>query len=373
MTFSDFIGNARAVSVASRMLKEGRFPPALLLAGQKGVGKFTLARLIAQAANCEQGAGAICESCKACRSIDALADLAALKEAAVQQRGSASPEENPLVLRPHPNVTVLVPDGAFIRVSQMRYVVRKAYHQPTGGGRLIFIIDEAERLRGELADVLLKVLEEPPARTSLILVTHEPNLLRATIRSRCITLTLGPIPTPQIATRLESDRAAWSPPDRALAAAVASGSLGTALSLDLERYKAVRPHALEVLRTAALRRLNTERLFDATGALAGKAASREGGTATESNPAQAFDFGLDLLYSLVNDVLYLKAGGPKDALRNPDLIGELRELSSRAADTWMADTVRQLDRLHGWRRRNINRQLALDAMALRVSRTESPE
>ena len=373
MELSDFIGNPRAVGVVSRMLEADRIPPALLLCGQKGVGKFTLARLLAQAANCEKRDGNICGSCNACRGIGTLSDLAALKHDAIQQRGSANPEGIPLILRPHPNVAVLVPDGAFIRVSQMRYVVRNAYRETARGGRMFFIIDEAERMRGDMADVLLKVLEEPPPRTSLILVTHEPFQLRPTVRSRSITVNLGPISTAEIAARLQSDRASWTAPDRTLAAAIASGSLGTALSLDLERYKAVRPHALEVLRTAALRRVKTDRLFEATSALAGKGATRPSADATDSGPAQVFDFGLDLLYSLLNDVLYLKVGSSEDALRNPDLIGELREMASKSEEAWVSETVRQLDRLHGWRRRNVNRQLAIDALALRARPDESPE
>ena len=373
MKFSDFIGNPRAVGVVARMLETDRIPSALLLSGQKGVGKFTLARLLAQAANCEKGDGKICSSCNACRGIGALADLATLKHEASQQRGSANPEDAPLILRPHPNVAVLVPDGAFIRVSQMRYVVRHAFRETASGGRMFFIIDEAERMRGDMADVLLKVLEEPPPRTSLILVTHEPFQLRATIRSRSITVNLGPISTAEIEARLQSDRASWPASDRTLAAAIASGSLGMALSLDLERYKAVRPHALEVLRTAALRRVNTERLFEATGALAGKGGARPNAEPTDSAPAQVFDFGLDLLYSLLNDVLYLKVGCSEDALRNPDLIGELRELASKSEGIWVSQTVKQLDRLHGWRRRNVNRQLAIDALALRARPAESPE
>src|SRR3989338_8001171 len=103
-----------------------------------------------------------------------------MKAAALKERGGATPETVPLLLRPHSSVTVLVPDGAYIRVSQMRAVVRQAYIQPAGARRNVFLIDEAERLRFDYADVLLKVLEEPPERTTLILVTAAPFELRAT-------------------------------------------------------------------------------------------------------------------------------------------------------------------------------------------------
>ena len=92
MTFDDYLGNARIVSAVRRMLADERLPQALLLAGPRGVGKFTLATLVARAANCEQGVGQLCGRCPTCRSLAALDNLEELTRLARQERGSAGSE-----------------------------------------------------------------------------------------------------------------------------------------------------------------------------------------------------------------------------------------------------------------------------------------
>ena len=360
MTFSDFVGNERVVAVLQRMLAADRIPHALLFAGQSGVGKFTLATLFARAVNCQTRPGGICGTCGSCRALEALDDLGALKDAAVKERGSASPDLVPLLLRPHPSVTVLVPDGAFIRVSQMRAVVRQAYTRPAGVRRNVFLIDEAERLRSDFADVLLKVLEEPPEDTLLILVSSAPFELRATLRSRCIPLFFAPLTTSEIDGYLAAHRPRWTKAERQLAAAAAAGSLGTALSLDWDHYRQTRAQALELLRAAGGARLDPGALFDATASLAGKTSRSD----EAEEPRKALEFSLDIVYSLLADVLYLKSETSGLELRHPDLRGELQTLSRQANSGWLRRAVESLDQIDAGQRRNVNRQLALDAWAL---------
>lgn len=365
MTFADYAGNPRAVETVRRMVATGQFPPSLMFTGPKGVGKFILATLLATTVNCEGNAADPCGNCGVCRSLSPLADIEKMRQEALKERGSANPEDNPLILRPHPNVTVLTPDGAFIRVSQMRYVVRHAYSEPEGNGRLFFLIDQAERLRGDLADVLLKVLEEPPPRTTLVLITHEPYRLRATVRSRCIPLYFNPLEKSLVIEQLKALRPEWKKTERELAASVSAGSPGKAVNLDLEEYRKTRTAALEVLRTTGLRRMNPERLFPATAELAGKTKSTGEEKETGASGAEGFDFILEVIYSLLNDVLYLKSGQPKESLRNPDVARELQELADGAGASWVEETTAQLDRLAGLQRQNVNRQLSLDSLALR--------
>ncbi len=367
MTFADFVGNARVVAALRQMMASERVPHALLFAGKKGVGKFTLATLFARALNCERAAGEICGQCRNCRALATLEDLPALVEAALESRGSANPEEVPLLIRPHPSVTVLVPDGAFIRVAQMRHVVRQAHTVAAGARHQVFLIDEAERLRFDYADILLKVLEEPPERTTLILVTSAPFELRPTIRSRCIPLYFSPLTQGEIETCLPARRPAWKKAERELAAAVAGGSLGTAVTLDLERFRRVRREALELVRASLAVEINPEALFAATALLAGKEAQAEG---EGEKPRAALEFSLDILYALLRDILHWKVGVPELGLHSPDLRSELQTLSREASWVWFQRAVAHLDRIESWQRRNVSRQLALDAWALGLARPE---
>lgn len=367
MTFGEFVGNGRQVAVLRRMLGTGRIPHALLFAGQQGVGKFTLATLFARALNCEKGMGKLCGTCRNCRDLAVLEDLAPLQQAAVAARGSARPDDVPLLIRPHASVTVLVPDGPYIRVAQMRHVVRQAYILPAGARHQIFLIDQAERLRHEFADILLKVLEEPPASTTLILITSAPFELRPTIRSRCITLWFSPLARQEVEACLQRLRPEWKEADRELAAAISAGSPGTAVRLELDAYRQARAEALEVLRAAVTGLDRPEEFFAATRSLAGKEPRAE---AEADSGRKTFEISLDILYALLRDVLHCKAGTSVLGLQSPDLCPELDQLGREASWDWLHRAVEHLDLLDAGQRRNVNRQLALDSWGLGFARPE---
>ena len=116
MPFSEFLGNSRIVTALRGMLATGRIPHAMLFAGNRGVGKFTLARMFAQAANCERLRDDFCGGCAPCQAIARLRDIPALIEQGLAERGegadSATVERIPLLLETHPDVWVIVPDPA---------------------------------------------------------------------------------------------------------------------------------------------------------------------------------------------------------------------------------------------------------------------
>jgi DNA polymerase-3 subunit delta' len=245
----------------------------------------------------------------------------------------------------------------------MRYVLREAYAAPASGRRNFFIFDQAERLRHDFADTLLKVMEEPPPLTTLVLVTDSPFSLRPTIRSRCVTLWFAPLSREQVLAGLEERRPEWKKADRELAASMAAGSLGAALGLDLDLYRQLRRHGLALLRAALAGDFSPAQLFDATSTLAGKAAR----FADDEPPLEGrkgFEISLDILYSLLTDSVYLKVGVPDVGLRHPDLREELGSLSARADWPRLARVVKGLDGIWGAQRRNLSRQLALDAWSL---------
>src|SRR5579871_5410124 len=121
MPFPEFLGNERVVAALRGALRQDRVPHALLFSGPAGVGKFTLARLFAQAANCEQLKDDSCGECDTCRRIALLAEPQRLIEQGLAERGesadAATVERVPLILQSHPDVWALVPDPVRLKKS----------------------------------------------------------------------------------------------------------------------------------------------------------------------------------------------------------------------------------------------------------------
>src|ERR1035438_7963485 len=163
--FSEFLGNDRLVTALRGALHSQRVPHALLFTGPRGVGKYTLARMFAQAANCERLPDDFCGECETCRRINLLADPKHLIEQGLAERGesadAATVERTPLILQTHPDVWVLVPDPVrlktpvarpMMRIGQLRAVQRAAYFQPMRRRR-VFILDGAETMNWNVANV----------------------------------------------------------------------------------------------------------------------------------------------------------------------------------------------------------------------------
>src|SRR5712672_918865 len=242
MGFDDFLGNQRIVTALCGALRSERVPHALLFTGPRGVGKFTLARMFAQAANCERLTDDFCGECPTCQRIALLADPQALLEQGLAERGesadAATVERVPLILQSHPDVWALVPDPVrlknpvarpMLRVGQLRAVQRAAYFQPMGRRR-VFILDGAETMRWDVANVFLKILEEPPGSATLILTAPSPHALLPTIVSRCLQFHFAPLPASEVEAILR-EKSQLSPNAARLAAQLSEGRPGYALEM----------------------------------------------------------------------------------------------------------------------------------------------
>jgi len=368
MAFAEFLGNPRIVQALRGALKSQRVPHALLFTGPRGVGKFTLARMFAQAANCERFTDDFCGECPTCQRIAQLADPVALMEQGLAERGesadAAAVERMPLILQPHPDVWAVVPDPVrlktpvarpMLRIGQLRAVQRAAYFQPMGRRR-VFILDGAETMRGDVANAFLKILEEPPGNATLILLAPSPYTLLSTILSRCMQFQFAPLPFADVEKILQ-ERTDRKPAENKLAAALSEGSPGWAMEMDVEQTAQRRKDALRILERAAAGR-DFSQLFAATAALA-------------KDKDASFDEQIDIFYGLLNDLLEVTSRIKVPNLRNQPLARELQTLGNSVDTAWVMRAITGFDELHFGSRRNLNKQLGLDALAASLA-TPSP-
>ena len=366
MGFTEFLGNEAMVAALRGALRAERVPHAMLFTGPRGVGKFTLARMFAQAANCERLKDDFCGECPTCQRIGQLANLGDLIAQGLAERGesadAATVERVPLIVQSHPDVWVMVPDPVrlktpvvrpVLRIGQLRAVQRAAYFQPMGRRR-VFILDGAETMRADVSNVFLKILEEPPGSATLILTAPSPFNLLPTIVSRCMQFHFAPLPQVEVESILKA-KGSLKPADIKLAAQLSEGSPGLATEMNVEAVVERRRAIVRILEHAA-RGQGYSQLFAATNQLA-------------KDRESSYEDLLGDFYGLLSDLLELSAGLKSPRLRNPNLAKELEALA-RAVDTeWVMRAISGIDELAAGARRNLNRQLGMDALAASLSPT----
>jgi len=352
MPFSDFIGNRRIVEQIQRMLAERRLPQTLLFAGPSGVGKATLVRYLAAAMHCKQADADFCGQCPDCIKILAL-DLSTDEYIkAAEERAklpAAKRTENPLILSTHPDFLIFPPDGPLrmISIDQARQLRKAAqYVASTKAGRL-FHLDHADRANDEASNALLKTLEEPPPNLTIVLTAENAYELLPTIRSRTVPFHFSPLTNDEMIIFVEA-REDLSDEERKALGGWAQGSPGRALSLDVESYLARREHLLALLDTS-LGKTSFAELLPHTDAIGRR-------------QQEKISLLVETLHSLLSDLLHLRLGSGR--LANIDIRERLRELADRVEFEWIEQAAKDLDNLARLERRNIQRQIAIEALAV---------
>ncbi|WP_324780367.1 DNA polymerase III subunit gamma/tau [Thiobacillus sedimenti] len=290
--FADLKGQEHVVQALSNALTQGRLHHAYLLTGTRGVGKTTLARILAKCLNCETGVTATpCGTCSACTQIDAGRFVDLLELDAASNTG----------------------------VDNMREVLDNAQYAPTVGRYKVYIIDEVHMLSKPAFNSMLKTLEEPPAHVKFILATTDPQKIPVTVLSRCLQFNLKPMPPALVAQHLgevlAQEHVDAEPAALNLLARAAAGSMRDALSLTDQAiaYGGGRVEAAGV--EAMLGAVRRDYLFDLLDALA----ARDGDALLAQARALAergiaFDAALQDLGNLLTQLaLLLHAPGAQEA------------------------------------------------------------
>ena len=207
-SFKDLVGQSHVLKVLINALDSGRLHHAYLFTGTRGVGKTTLARILAKCLNCEAGVSSTpCGECGACVGIDEgrFVDL------------------------------IEVDAASRAKVDETRELMDNVQYSPTAGRHKVYLIDEVHMFSKHSFNALLKTLEEPPPHVKFLLATTEPKRIPITILSRCLQFNLKHLTVEEIEGQLQTIMEAENVPaegaSAALLAAAADGSMRDALSL----------------------------------------------------------------------------------------------------------------------------------------------
>src|SRR5687768_10577541 len=206
--FAELAGQEHVMRALVNALETGRVHHAFLFTGTRGVGKTTIARILAKSLNCETGVSSKpCGKCDACREI----------------------EEGRFV------DLIEVDAASRTKVDDTRELLDNVQYVPARGRYKVYLIDEVHMLSNHSFNALLKTLEEPPPHVKFLLATTDPQKLPVTVLSRCLQFNLKRLATNQIRERLEfilgEEGIAFEPAALELVARAAAGSMRDGLSL----------------------------------------------------------------------------------------------------------------------------------------------
>ena len=334
-----FYGNTKVRETLDLMISQKRIAQTILLCGPEGVGKATLARrfaatLLGQAAKIEH------DDLSLQANLDVIADR--------EKWTSEKRAEDPLLFSTHPDFVTFAPDGPLrqITIQQMRLLRQRAQLKPLRGAYRVFLIDHLDRANEQSANSLLKVLEEPPEHLVIVATAENVYDLLPTIRSRSLILSLARLSDEE----MRAFAKARALPDAETRVALAEGSPGLAVTLDLDLYRERRALILAALECGA--------------GITPFSSWVQQSESFTSRKSEKLDLYLKLAYGVLEDILAVSQG--RGAIRNRDVQKQIEAISERVTFTWLECAVQYFDELVQMIRRNIQKTLALDALVMNL-------
>jgi DNA polymerase-3 subunit delta' len=342
-------GNERVKKLLRRMLEARRVPGAMLFAGEEGVGKKLFALEVAKALNCRSPRDTEgCGRCPPCVRIGKFN----------YPQSSESDDWKGMIWTDHADVGMVEAPRRVLLVEQMRLIEREANYRPYEGKARLFLIEDADKLNDASANALLKVLEEPPETSHILLLTSRPAMLLPTIRSRCQMIRFSPLTAGEIETHLITNKIS-SAGEARIRARVARGSLGRAVAQDLDEFNEQRDAMLRVLQALSESKDRTQLLR----------------SAEELNDARykdEYESRLDILETLIRDAWMLALHVPEEEIVNEDLVSQLRQIALNLDSRRPADWISQIEEMREQLIVNINRRAATDALFLTMAAAAPP-
>ena len=315
MSFSRIIGYDRNVSLLRRALATGKLSHAYLFYGIDGSGMKDTALALVEAIFCNGTDG--CGECPSCRKVAGLR---------------------------HPDLHHVQPDGAFIKIDQIRELQKELSYRPFEAPKKACIIEEADKMNISAANAFLKTLEEPSGDAILILLTTHVDAVLPTILSRCQQLRFPSLPTETIASQLREQGA--DEDSARIAAALAGGSIERAQEIVAGDWLQTRKSLLEKI-TA----LSPEEIIPLF------AAAEE--AAKDKDSAIHL---VDLLNVFWRDVLLTQSGSSE--IVNTDLSQLIRSVSERNSLNRVIEKLERIARTRQALTRNANPRLAIEVLIM---------
>ena len=328
--FESIIDQERPVRILTTFLQNGTIPHALLFTGVEGVGKESTATTFAMACNCageissttRQKSNIPCGICKPCRKIEA---------------GN------------HPDIIRVKPSGPFIKIDQIRSLCHTLAMKPYEAKRRVVIISDAQAMNPAAGNALLKMLEEPPVRTILILVaTHTSDLL-PTVVSRCQQLRFKPISSQYLESELVQ-KYGLDPKNAMIIATMAGGSLSRALRMHRTNWINRRNWLIQEM--DALSAGSVNRLLAFGGQL--------------SKNKDILQDSLEVMKSWLRDLVVGQLN--PERVINQDLALDIQQASQKLSIARLLDKIDTIQATQNAIHAGTNLRLALEAMVLKLAK-----